>query len=104
MTHNRHFSVAAILLAVAGFASATEPATVYGSQLMTQQERIDYRNRMSTLDTQQQRDAFRLDHHAKMQERAAERGLRLPDAPPATGAGMGPGMGGGMGPGGGRGR
>jgi hypothetical protein len=72
---------------------------VYGSQLMTRQERIEYRNQMRTLKTQEERNAFRLEHHQRMQERAKERGLALPDAPPATGAGMGPGMGGGMGPG-----
>lgn len=90
-----------LALMSAGSALAQDTAKVYGSQLMTQQERMEYRNQMRALKTQEERNAFRLEHHKKMQERAAERGLALPDAPPRTGAGMGPGPGGrgGMGPG-----
>lgn len=86
-------------LAIMSIAGITAQAAeqVYGSQMMTRQERIEYRNQMRTLKTQEERDAFRLEHHKKMQERAKERGVTLPDAPPAGGAGMGPGMGGGMG-------
>ena len=80
---------------------------IYGSELMTRQERNDYRNRMRTLKTQQEREAFRLEHHKQMQERARAQGKTLPDMPPAgmgPGSGMGPGgrmgPGGGMGPGG----
>ncbi|MDP1647619.1 MAG: hypothetical protein Q8M01_05380 [Rubrivivax sp.] len=43
---------------------------VYGSQLMTAQERNEYQQRMRELKTQQERDQFRTEHHAKMQERA----------------------------------
>lgn len=97
-----------LVLALMSSASvlAQDNTVIYGSQLMTQQERIEYRNQMRTLRTQEERNAFRLEHHKRMQERAAERGLSLPDSPPRTGAGMGPGPGGpGMGPGaGGRGR
>lgn len=72
--------------------------TIYGSQLMTPAERNTYRNKMRNLKTVQEREAFRTQHHQEMQKRAQERGLRLPDSPPAQGArgGMGPG---GMGPG-----
>lgn len=104
----------ALALLSIGSAVAEDTAPIYGSQLMTQQERIEYRNQMRALKTQQEREAFRLEHHKKMQERARERGVTLPDEPPAQGAGMGPGpgagrgmgpgMGGGMGPGMGRGR
>lgn len=80
---------------------------IYGSELMTRQERNDYRNRMRTLKTRQEREAFRLEHHKQMQERARAQGKTLPDMPPAgmgPGSGMGPGggmgTGGGMGPGG----
>ena len=67
---------------------------------------------MRALKTQQERDQFRSEHHSKMQERAKERGVTLPDAPPAQGKGAGPragnapGMGAGPGPmpGGGKGR
>lgn len=72
---------------------------MYGSELMTPQERAEYQNRMRELRTEQEREAFRLEHHTKMQERAKAKGMTLPDAPPADrGPGMGPG-GGGMGPG-----
>ena len=90
--------VALVFLAI-GSAYAQDSTPIYGSQLMTQQERIEYRNQMRTLKTQEERNAFRVEHHKRMQERAKEKGLTLPDTPPATGGGMGPGAGGGMGPG-----
>jgi hypothetical protein len=81
---------------------------VYGSQLMTNQERIQYRNRMRAAKTVEEREQIRLEHHKQMQERAKERGVTLPDVPPprGSGRGMGPGavMGGGAGPGAGYGR
>jgi len=63
---------------------------VYGSQLMTVQERNEYQQRMRELKTAQERDAFRDEHHAKMQERAKERGMALPAEPPTRGKGAGP--------------
>jgi hypothetical protein len=94
-------AVAIAVLSSSG-AMAQNNAPIYGSQLMTQQERMEYRNQMRAMKTQEERNAFRLEHHTRMQERARERGLTLPDSPPAGGGGMGPGPGGGMG--GGRGR
>ena len=64
---------------------------VYGYQLMTDEERTAYRNKMRNLRTQQEREAFRLEHHQLMRQRAAERGIELPDVPPGRAAGMGPG-------------
>lgn len=92
-----------------GTAMAQDQPQIYGSQLMTQQERLEYRNQMRAMKTQEERDTFRLQHHQKMQARAQEKGMTLPDAPPAGGGGMGPGraaggMGAGQGMGGGRGR
>lgn len=80
--------------------------TVYGSQLMTNQERIEHRNKLRAAKTLEQREQIRLEHHEQMKLRAKERGVALPDEPPAQGGGggrgMGPGAGmGGMGPGGG---
>lgn len=74
---------------------------VYGSEIMTPQERNEYHNRMRVLKTEQEREAFRLEHHKLMQERAKAQGKTLPDMPPAgMGPGMmGPGPGSGMGPG-----
>ncbi len=75
---------------------------VYGSQLMTVQERDEYRSRMRAAKTEEERERIRAEHHKAMQVRAKERGVTLPAEPPAHG--MGPGPGGGMGPGAGRGR
>lgn len=73
---------------------------IYGSELMTAQERGEYQARMRALKTGQEREAFRLEHHKKMQERAKAQGKTLPDTPPGMGPGMmGPGGGKGMGPG-----
>lgn len=96
--------VAAAVAAALSFpllSTAQNQAPIYGSQLMTQQERADYRARMRSLRTAQERERFRLEHHERMRERARARGVTLPDEPPARGGrGMGPG-GQGMGPGGG---
>ncbi len=73
---------------------------IYGSQLMTQQERNEYRTRMRAAKTAEEREQIRKEHHEQMKARAKEKGVTLPDEPPARGmgGGMGPG-GGGMGPG-----
>ena len=71
---------------------------VFGSQLMTKQERNEYRSKMRAAKTAQEREQIRAEHHERMQVRAKERGVTLPDEPPARGSGMG--AGGGMGPGG----
>lgn len=75
---------------------------VYGWQLMSNEERQAYQAKMRSLQTPEEREQFRLEHHRQMQERAKQMGVQLPDEPmqPGTGRGMGPG-GGGMGPGGG---
>lgn len=78
---------------------------VYGSQLMTAEERDAYRARMRSAKTQAERDQLRQEHHAAMQQRAKERGVTLPDQPVPRGAGQGrpragaPGAGKGPGPG-----
>jgi len=80
---------------------------MYGSQLMTKEEKAQERAKMRTAKTAEEREKIRKEHHESMQERAKERGLTLPDDPPARVGGMGSGggsMGGGMGGGGGRGR
>ncbi|MBK5914031.1 hypothetical protein [Rhodocyclus purpureus] len=93
-------------LANAGEAAAPPPAAakpaatpIYGSQLMTAQERSEYRSRMRSAKSAEEREKVRLEHHEAMKARAAERGVTLPDAPPPQGMGQGKGPGGGMGPG-----
>jgi len=95
--------VAAMLPAWGIVAYAEDPVPIYGSQLMTQQERNEFRDRMHAAKTEQEREQIRKEHHEKMQLRAKEKGVALPDEPPAPGRGMRPG-GGGMGPGMGGGR
>jgi len=46
---------------------------IYGSQLMTEQERAEYRARMRAATSEQERDQIRLEHHARMQQRAEEK-------------------------------
>jgi len=92
--------------------SAQTQERIYGSQLMTPQEREQHRAKMRSLKTEQERERYRLQHHKEMQQRAKERGVTIPDEPmprgkgmgPGMGQGTGPGMGGGMGPGGGPGQ
>ena len=73
---------------------------IYGSQLMTQKERNAYRAKMRAAKTAEERERIRNEHHEQMKMRAKERGVTLPDMPPAAGGGMMR-QGGGMGPGGG---
>ena len=75
---------------------------------MTNQERIEHRNKLLAAKTAEEREQVRLQHHEQMQSRAKQQGVTLPDTPPAQGGGQGRGMrpGGGMGgmaPGGGMG-
>lgn len=88
------------LLLASGLAVSEEQ--IYGSQLMTAQERSEYHNKMRAARTQAERDKLRQEHHDAMQARAKAQGKSLPAEPPPRGGGMGPGAGpggGGMGPG-----
>ena len=78
-----------------------EREQIYGSQLMTEQEREAYRSRMRIAETEEERERIRNEHHEQMQERAREQGMSMPDEPPERGMGKGMGPGGGMGSGGG---
>ncbi len=76
-----------------------EDEFVYGRELMTQQELVEHRAHMRSLNTEQEREAYRLEHHQQMQERARAQGKVIPDEPGPQGQGMGPrNGGGGMGP------
>ena len=65
-----------------------KPELIYGSQLMTREERTEYRAKMRSLKTKEEREALRMEHHQQMQERAKAKGKTLPDMPPAQGSGM----------------
>lgn len=106
-------AVMSILASSAGYTFAADPLPVkekvqakkqepiYGSQLMTAQERTAYHARMRAAKTVEEREKIRNEHHEQMQKRAQERGVTLPEPPPVRGGGMGPG--GGIGPGSGMG-
>lgn len=91
---------AAILLGAGLIAGATaQEDTVYGWQLMSQQERIEYRAKMRSLKTAQERETFRIQHHERMKERAKAQGVTLPEEPMPQGRNRSPGDGPGRGPG-----
>ena len=79
---------------------------VYGWQLMSEQERLEHNTKMQSMETQEERNQYRLEHHEMMEQRAKEQGVTLPDVPQNRNdmmdgrGGMGSG---GMGSGGGRG-
>lgn len=82
-----------------GAAEQQAKPPIYGRQLMTPDERRDYQQKMRSLKTREERQAFRQEHHQQMQARAKEKGITLPDAPPPRGGGRGMGPQDGMGPG-----
>lgn len=87
--------------------AANQEEQIYGSQLMTQQERNEYQAKMRAAKTAEERERIRNEHHEEMKQRARARGVTLPDEPPSGRGDMGPGGGmghsGGMGHGGGMG-
>lgn len=99
----RSLVAAGFMLGSGGLLAASDTSEpIFGSQLMTQQERVEQRTRMQSAKTAAEREQIRAEHHEKMQKRAAEQGVTLPAEPPQRGAGAGRGMGpggGGMGPG-----
>ena len=86
---------------------------IYGSQLMTEQERNEYRDKMRSMHTEQDRAALREQHHEEMRKRAQSMGMELPEQVPDAagkkgthgqpGKVGGPGQGAGNGKGGGAG-
>jgi len=65
----------------------------YGWQLMSEQERAEHRTKMQSMKTAEERERYRLEHHKKMEKRAAQQGITLPDRPQNQGKGMGQGSG-----------
>jgi len=64
---------------------------IYGSQMMTQQERNEHSAKLRAAKTEQEREQIRQEHHKQMQVRAKERGVTLPDEPTPGGKGAGKG-------------
>jgi hypothetical protein len=89
------------LALVASRASALEwpeaQEFVYGSQIMTLEERKEYQVKVRAATTEAEREQVRREHHARMKARARERGVTLPDEATAGASGMGGGSG--IGPG-----
>ena len=57
---------------------------IYGGHLMSEREREEHRSKMRSMKTEQERDAYRLEHHKLMQERAKAKGIKLPEEPLKT--------------------
>jgi hypothetical protein len=77
---------------------------IYGWELMSVKERAEHRKKMLSLKTEQERTAYRQEHHKLMQQRAKEKGVSIPDMPAQGGFGPGAGAGAGAGQGAGGGR
>lgn len=76
---------------------------IYGSQMMTPEERNEYQTRMRNAGSDEEREQIRAEHHERMRERAEKMGVEMPDELPARGMGQGMGQGMGRGQGGGMG-
>lgn len=57
---------------------------IAGYELMTEQERQDYRNELNSMDNNQQREAYRDEHRKMMEERAQAESKRLEALPPSA--------------------
>ncbi|RTY39551.1 hypothetical protein EKD02_02440 [Chlorobium phaeovibrioides] len=60
---------------------AAKPAAeaVYGSELMSKEEIADYKVQLKACKNPEARTKLQMEHHTRMQERAAEKGVTLPD-------------------------
>ena len=73
---------------------AADKEPILGSQLMTQEERLQFRNQMQNATSVEEREKIRIQHRELMLERAKAQGVTLSDTPMMmrNGAGKGPGM------------
>jgi hypothetical protein len=58
-------------------AGGAAAAGIYGGNLMTQQERNEYRERLQSMNGEQERDAFMAQHQQEMQQRSKERNMPI---------------------------
>jgi len=54
---------------------------IYGYDLMTVEERAQHRAKLQSMNTEEEREAYREEHHKLMQARAKERGVEIPELP-----------------------
>lgn len=96
----RTLFLAAMLAGVAVLAIPTATAQqqnqVTGRELSTEQERLQYQERMRAAGSEAERQQIRQEHHERMQKRAMEQGAVMPSQPPAKRMVPGKGAGGGM--------
>lgn len=98
----RAFVLAAVFAGIVPVALAQTAATgqeqnqVRGRDLTTEQERLQYQERMRSAGSEEERRQIRQEHHNRMQKRAAERGVTMPSEPPTQRMGSGRGAGRGM--------
>ena len=71
-----------------------EQEQIYGNQLMTQQEPMEYRAKMGNAKTAGEREQIRNRHNERMNERVSKSGVALPGESPTRVRGMGSGGGG----------
>jgi len=74
------FIAAVVALAVPAMANEVEP--IYGSQLMTQEERQAHQIQMRNATSAEERERIRQKNHEKMRLRAKEKGVPFSDQPP----------------------
>ncbi|OIO68239.1 MAG: hypothetical protein COW19_03125 [Zetaproteobacteria bacterium CG12_big_fil_rev_8_21_14_0_65_55_1124] len=84
-------------------AYSADKEKVYGRELMTEQERIEERQKMRNMNDAE-REQYRIEKHEQMKERAKEQGKEIPDAVGERGKGLGQGQGMGQGRGMGQGQ
>lgn len=89
------FAFSSVLVATVGFGIVAAEDTVYGRDLMTEQERAEHRERMRQYESESEREKYRNEHHKRVQEQAMEQGVKIPDEPSQRGRGYG-GTGGGQ--------
>lgn len=58
-----------------------EQELIFGWRFMTPAERLEHRNKMRSFRTREEQEAYRREHHEKMQARAKAQGVTLADLP-----------------------
>ena len=77
-------------------AAHAQQEQIYGRELITERERSELQARMRAATSAEEREQIRWEHHIRMQERAKERGVVLPDEAPMFGMRQRPGQDGGQ--------